>query len=358
MTRRTQTLTALAALVLLLTACASTENAPAGGGGAEAEVSEERCDTVDLSAAPEEPVTMRIGHGAAAEEPFWLMAADPELTEHQGTWYEFDLAPFRGTEERLQAYQAGELDGVVISPQAQIRGAATGALDLYAIVTIMREAEPDSFSTSFVALEGSGITGPADLAGKRIAVVDVGSQLDWLARTAVKQGGAAPDDAEYVVFPFPAQEEALRAGQIDVAGIPEPFYTQAMAGGGVVEVFNASDLTDFAYDLLTVSFKQDFVEENLAAVCAFRDDFAAAMSWYKDNVEEARTLLAGTDFVTLPPELYLQTGDYARPDGGVVDTDGMAQMMDHMISEGILTEDERVDVATLVRPGVSAGQEG
>ena len=314
------------------------------------------CDSVDLTQPPDEPTTMRIGHGFAAEEPFWLLAVDDELASRKGEWYEMDLQPFRATAERLTAYQAGELDAVVISPQAQIRGAARGALDLYAVVTIMREAEPDAFSTSFVASEGSGITSPADLTGQQIAIVDSGSQLDFLARLGVQQGGGDPErDAEYVTFPFPAQGEALAAGQIDVAGLPEPFYTLAKSSGGVVDVFDAADVTDFAYDLLTVSFDQQFLEDNVGAVCAFVADYGDAMEYWQSSKEEARRTLEPTDFIQIPLDVYLQTGDYARPDGGAVDTEGMASMLDTMIETGILEEADRVDVQTLVRPGVSVG---
>lgn len=348
---------------LVLAACGGSDEGEAGGGGDEGggesegeTVAAETCEDADLSSPPDEPVTMRIGHGRAAEEPFWLMTAAPDNTQYQGEWYEMELLPFRGTEERLQAYQAGELDAVAISPQAQIRGQATGALELYAIGTVMREAEPDAFSTSFVALEDSGITSMEDLSGASIAVVDIGSQLDFLARAGVRQGGGDSDsDADYIVFPFPAQEEALRGGQIDVAGLPEPFYTLAMNSGGVVDVFDAADITDFAYDLLTISFDRGFVESNLGAVCAWAADYEASMEYYRENTEEARSQLVGSQFVELPEEVYLETGDYARPEGGVVDTEGMQQMLDQMIEFDILTEEDRVDPEELVLPGVSLG---
>lgn len=325
----------------------ATDGEQAGGEG---------CEGVDLASAPDEPVTVRIGHGVAAEEPFWLMTVDPSLTEHQGSWYEIDMQQFRGTEERLQAYQAGQLDAVVVSPQAQIRGTARGALDLYAIGTIMREAEPDAFSTSFMALEDSGISSLEDLQGKKIGIVDTGSHLDFLARLGVEQGGGDPDTgAEYIVFPFPAQEEALRGGQLDVAGLPEPFFSLAMANGGVQKIYDASDLTDFAYDLLTLSFDRQFVENNLGVVCAFAADYEAAMEEYRTNKDSSRSKLAASDFIPLPEDVYLQIGDYARPEGGVVDTEGMQQMLDLMIEQGILEEQDRVDPATLVLPGVSLG---
>ncbi len=346
-----KTLSLTIGMALLATACSAgadeaVETTAAGDTG---------CADVDLSEPPAEPVSMRIGHGLAAEEPFWLMTAG-DTSQHAGTWYEMALSPFRGTAERLTAYQAGDLDAVVISPQAQITGTSRGALDLYTIATIMRDADPDAYSTSFIALEGSGIDGVEDLQGKRIAIIDEGSQLDFIARQGMREAGLDPDtDAQYVVFPFPAQEEALRGGQIDLAGLAEPFYTLAMTNGGVQPVFDAADLTDFSYDLLTVSFDKQFVEDNVEAVCAWAEDYAAAMDFYRADAAAAKQQLIGTDFVTLPPDVYLSTNDYARPEGGEVDTEGTAQMMDAMIEFGILQESDRIDTETLVRPGVSLG---
>lgn len=368
MPRRMRLVTGLLAATLLLVGCAGNEDgeaeqapaaadeetAAAAAGGDDAA---KTCADVDLASPPAEPVPIRIGHGFAAEEPFWLMSVDESLTEHQGQWYELQLEPFRGTEERLQAYQAGQLDAVSISPQAQIRGEATGGLDLYAIATIMIEGDPEAFSTTFVALEESGISGPDGLDGSTMGIVDVGSHLDYLARKGVSEGGGDPDTgAEYVVFPFPAQEEALRGGQIEVAGLPEPFFSAAMANGGVTPVFDAADVIDFTFDLLTLSFDRSFVNENVGAVCAWAADYAASMDYYTSNREEARSQLVGTDFVPLPEEVYQQTGDYARPEGGAVDLEGMEQLLEEMIEFGVLTEEDRIDVADLVLPGVSAGQ--
>jgi ABC-type nitrate/sulfonate/bicarbonate transport system substrate-binding protein len=352
--RYLRTAAALGAAITLA-ACSAGEDTASTPQAAPDE-SDKGCDSIDLDSPPDSPVSIRIGHGAASEEPFWLLAVNDELATHKGSWYDMDLKPFRGTGERLTAYQAGELDAVVISPQAQIQGTARGALDLYAVATIMREGGEDAFSTSFVALEGSGIEGTDDLQGKRIAIIDEGSQLDFLARQGIAQGGGDPDrDAEYVVFPFPAQEEALRGGQIDVAGLPEPFYTLAMSKGGVAHVFDAADVSDFSYDLLTMSFDREFLEENMGAVCAWASDFRQSMDYWKTENEAARKQLVGTDFVPLPEPIYMQTGDYERPDDGTVDTEGMTNMIDQMVEFGILEESDRVDPKTLVREGVSIG---
>lgn len=345
--------TAVVCLAMLGTAACADDSEDAGSEMAAADVS---CDDVDYDNPPDAPVPIRIGHGVAAEEPFWLMAVRPDLTEHEGSWYELQMESFRATADRLVAYQAGELDAVVTTPNALITGEARASLDLYNIATVMREAEAGAFSTTFVALESSGITSTADLADTTIGIVDVGSHIDVLARVGVRDGGYDPaTDAEYVVFPFPAQEDALREGQTEVASLPEPFYSLAHQNGGVVDVFDAADVLDFGFDLLTLSFDRSFVEENTEAVCAWRTDYERAMEFWRDENEEARMALAATDYIPLPEEAYLNIGDYARPQGGAVDIEGLTQFMETMIELDVLEEEDRVDPNVFVYQGVTAG---
>lgn len=347
------------ATALICTAMLGTTAACSGSASDEPATTKagtETCQDVDLSAPPSKPTTIRIGHGAAAEEPFWNMAKEGADAEYSGSWYELKLSPFRGTAQRLTAYQAGDLDAIMISPQAQIIGTARGALNLYTIGTVMREADPDAFSTSAVVMEDSGIDDLDDLKGKKIAIVDEGSLPDFVARQGLREAGLDPArDAEFVVLPFPSQEEALRSGQIDVALLPEPFYSVADGKGGVKRLFDASDITDFSYDLLTLSFDKKFVEKNVGAVCAWAADFAASMDEYIADPDEVKRGLVGTKFVTLPEAVYLKSTDYARPSGGVVDTEGTQKMMDAMIEFGVIEESDRIDVKSLVRDGISLG---
>lgn len=345
--------TAVVGLALLGTAACADEPE---GASSEATTADVSCDDIDYGNPPDAPVPIRIGHGVAAEEPLWLMAVQPELTENQGSWYELEMKPFRATADRLVAYQAGELDAVVATPNALITGEARESLDLYSIATVMREAEAGAFSTTFVTREGSGITSTADLADATIGIVDVGSHIDVLARVGVRDGGHDPaTDAEYVVFPFPGQEDALREGTIQVASLPEPFYSLAHQNGGIVDVYSAADVLDFGFDLLTLGFDRSFVEENTEAVCAWQKDYERTMDYWRNDNEEARTTLAATDYVPLPEEAYLNIGDYARPEGGAVDIEGLTQFMETMIEFGVLEEEDRIDPNVFVYRGVTAG---
>lgn len=353
--RRKLVTTAVAIAALALGACGGPDEDEAGGGQSAAAPSR-TCDQVDLSKPAGEPVTIRLGHGRASEEPLWLMEAMPELTEHDGKLYDIDFRGFRGTGERLTAFQAGDLDAAIFAPQALIRGVARGAFDAAPVVTVIREAEPGAFSTTFSAKKGGQVTDVQGLAGQTIGIVDLGSHIDYLAKKAVSEGGAQPSEARYVVVPFPTMADSITGGRIAVGALPEPFHTLALQSGQIQDVFTAADVTESPFDLLMVGFDRKFIQDNVEAVCAFREDYQRSLSFYEDNREQARkAIVENTKFVELPLPIYLKTEDYGQPENGRFDPDSMQQLMDEMIELGVLKEDERIDVRKLAIPGVTAG---
>src|SRR5881409_1189931 len=97
-----------------------------------------------------EPLLIRFGHGFAAEEQVWLMAARPDLTPGQGTKYRLKLIPFQGNPERFQAYLAGELDGGTAPGLAVIFARAQG-VDMKIVASICLEAAgKEWFSTPYM----------------------------------------------------------------------------------------------------------------------------------------------------------------------------------------------------------------
>jgi ABC-type nitrate/sulfonate/bicarbonate transport system substrate-binding protein len=320
---------------------------------------ERTCDGIDLTAAPDEPVTIRLGHGFAAEEQVWLMEANADITEHQGTWYTLEMTAFRGNEERFVAYQAGELDAATATSVTLARAVARG-IDLQAVVTATTESEAASFRTTFSALEDSGITSIEELEGRTIGIVDIGSATEFWARSAVASAGLDHNtDVEYVVLPFPAHEEAVRTGQIDVGVFVEPFYTMAQGDGGLVDVFDALTGPGFDQELILVTFGEDFLDENPEAVCAYVEDFQTATAWYNDNLDEAKEILVEAGYVQTPLEVYLASGDWLHPDGGVIDLEAVDRVIDSMIEFGVMRENERVPAEDLVATEFAplAGQE-
>jgi len=332
------------------------DSSPTDSAATSASGADDACAAVDLSSPPDEPVTMRIGHGTATEENYWYQFVDPEGAgaEHYGTWYEIEAAPFNPT-DRLDAYQAGSLDGGTLSTPAFVSAVAAG-LPITAVASIVIEsADEQYFNTTYSALEESGITSPADLEGTTVGILAPNTATEWWARSAVASAGLDPErDVQYVAIPFAEQEAALRDGTIDVGVFVEPFYGISRVEGGLVDVFDSLTGPAVDHELLLAWFDAGFVEENTEAFCAWRADFVSATQSYLDDREAAATALV--DAGLLPArsvEDYLQSTDNARRPSGAINLEFLQAAIDDMVEVGFLSEEQVAPVDELVTEGYS-----
>src|SRR5579885_2855305 len=336
-------------LLWLASACSqaapsSAPTQPASGGSAPA---------AQASAPPAQaggsgqPVEIRIGHGFAAEENLWLMAAKPDLAPNQGKAYTLTFTAFRGNADRLSAYEAGQIDaGTIAAPTAVF--AAEQGLTMKLVASIGREAHnPQYHNTTYLALAESGINSARDLRGKTIGIVDFKSATELWARAAVESAGLDPErDVKYVVVPFPAMGESLHTRRIDVGAFPNPFYAAEKAKGGVVEAFTAKTGVPFDEELLLLFMRPEFISRNQTAVKAFLSDFVAATKWYLANLKEARQILLDKKFVQTDPQVYLEMQDWYREPTGRITIDGMNREQDLLLKLGWQTK--RIDVNELI----------
>ena len=77
-----------------------------------------------------------------------------------------------------------------------------------------------------LALPGSGITTPAALAHKKIAVNITNNIQTMLTNTALEAAGVNPASVQYVKVPFPEMTDALKHGVVDAISVVEPFITE------------------------------------------------------------------------------------------------------------------------------------
>lgn len=283
------------------------------------------------------PVPIRIGHGMAAEEQLWLMKARPDLTPNQGKVYTLEFTIFRANADRLNAYQAGELDGGTISANTALFAAAQG-LDFRLVASISREAaKPGTFLSTFMVREDSPIKAVTDLKGKTVGIVDYKSSTDLWARGAIRKAGLDPNkDVKLVVVPFPAMGDAVRTKKVDAGVFVQPFYTFEMQKGGLRQLFNSKDGVPFDEELMLIFLKPEFVAKNPAVVKAFIEDYRKANDFYIKNTKEAKKALVEKKMVDLPLELYQRMSDWYRSPDPRVDTESMEQMMDMVQKVGWL----------------------
>jgi ABC-type nitrate/sulfonate/bicarbonate transport system substrate-binding protein len=322
----------VAVLALAAAACSQT-GAPAQPAGSGSGAPAQAPAPQQPAAGGGQPVEIRIGHGFAAEENLWLMAAKPDLTPNQGKAYSLTLTAFRGNADRLNAYEAGQLDaGTIAAPTALF--AAEEKLPFKLVASIVREQQ-GAFNTTYLALADSGIRSAADVRGKTIGIVDFKSATELWARAAVEAAGLNPDrDVNFVVVPFASMGEALRQKRIDVGTFPEPFLTMEQQRGGVTVVWTSKTGVPFDEELLDLAMRPEFIARHPEAVRAFLADFVATSRWYVDHLQEARQVLLDKKLVQTPPELYLGLPDYYHDPTGRITVDGLSQEQDLLLKLG------------------------
>lgn len=141
------------------------------------------------------------------------------------------------TAQYMPLVNAGRVElGIANYPQTFYAIAGTGMSegqpnpDLRIIATLF------PFTAGLVVTEDSGMTGYADLAGKRIPRYPDNSLGDFIIRAGLAAGGLTYDDVESVpIANFPRQYDAMRQRQIDVsiatAGAQPTFDLEASLGG-------------------------------------------------------------------------------------------------------------------------------
>jgi ABC-type nitrate/sulfonate/bicarbonate transport system substrate-binding protein len=295
--------------------------------------------------AQADPVTIRVGRGAAAEEQLWLMEALPSITPHQGKDYKIEGTLFRGTDQRFQAYEAGALDIITSSANSVIFAASQGS-KMTMIASVSRETKK-GFHTLYMVKDDSPIKSPKDLKGKLIGINGLKSSIHMWAAMVVDKAGLNPaTDVRFVPVPFPAQGEALRAGKIDVGAFPEPFAYMEEKKGGLRTVFTSKDAVPFDEELIVLAANPEFLKKNAPAVKAFLSDLVVATKYYATHRKEAQKALIDAKITRIPPDVYFAMPDYERDPTCRIDIDVLKKMQDLQIKAGF--QEKPIDVTTIV----------
>lgn len=282
-------------------------------------------------------VTIRIGHGSAAEETLWLMKADPKITPNQGKAYKLDFTLFRGSDKRFQAFEAGELDIATGSAHSVLMAAAEGAR-FKVVATLSREGAK-GFSTRYMVKEDSPIKTIADLKGKNVGINGARSSAELWARLALeKKGLDTKRDVNWIALPFPAQGEAVRAGKLDIGAFPQPFAAFEERRGGMRTVFTSQDGIARDEDLMVLMVSEKFATQQPAVLRAFLADLVGATQHYVKNPKEARTALVNAKLVGIPLDVFLSMRDYERPIDARVDLESIRAMTTELTKFGFITK--------------------
>lgn len=206
----------IAAAALVMTGCASGSDAPAPAPSDNGETSSEVAavtigvvPVVDFSPvyiAQREGIFEKHGLDVTIEVVQNFTAAVPSLMNGQLQFTGAALPPF------IAAVDSGVPLQAVVGTSAAVDNPAD---------------DPNQLITK----PGAGIERPADMAGKTIAVNQIGSGPHVAALGEYLNDGGEPGAVEWVSMPFPEMVAAVENGTVQGAAITEPFYTNALNAG-------------------------------------------------------------------------------------------------------------------------------
>jgi NitT/TauT family transport system substrate-binding protein len=187
----------------------------------------------------------------------------------------------------------------------------------------------------------SSIRGPADLAGKTIAVNALKGVGEVMIKAALKKRGIDPNSPRLLAMPFPTMRTALNNGQVDAVWTPEPFLSQILGDGGRSVMAPGPDLGRF-WPIGGYASLQSWATQNPALAAKFRTAINQSLSYAQSHPEDIRELLpAASRNVRLPiwsplvdRAKVLQLAKYTKEFGVITTLPNMTQLIPSTIFAG------------------------
>lgn len=200
--RRWAAAVALALPLLMIAACGGSDEEPTTG-----------------SPDPEK-VTYLTSFNTFGRDAYAYVAAEKGFFEEEGL--EVEIRPGSGSGEVMKLIAGGQADYGVADFSAYAVAKANEKLPLSSVAMIHQQS-----LAAIVTLDGSGITEPADLAGKKIAD-QAGSTIQVLFPAYAKAAGFDGSGVTFVASAPPTLPQLLASGKVDAVG-------QFVVGKGLIE---------------------------------------------------------------------------------------------------------------------------
>jgi ABC-type nitrate/sulfonate/bicarbonate transport system substrate-binding protein len=233
------------------------------------------CGSSGESAQTADGKTVLRYQGSTGEVTF------PELAEDLGYFAKIKLDWVGDTTsgpQDIQSAATGDTDFGSAFNGAVVKLNAAGA----PITSVISSyGADDGEYTGYYVLDGSPIRGARDLIGKKVGMNTLGAHHEFLTREWLAKEGLSADEIKTVsltVVPPVNTEQALRAGQIDVAALNGIYRETAQERGGIRPLFTDKSLFG-AFSYGTYVMRKQFVAENKDAAADFVQGTARAIRW-------------------------------------------------------------------------------
>lgn len=267
---------ALAVAALALSGCTDSGAAPTAA------------PTGDATEAPAETRSVRVAALPIAETGALWAAIDEGIFAEYGL--EIEVVPAQGGAQAIPALLSGDIQFAIGQPFGPFR-ADLQDLGVVIIGDYANSLAEGKDVNGVVALADSGITTPADLAGKRVSVNSVGAAGDVTIMKAVQDDGGDPTTIEFVEVAFPDAQAQLEAGNIDASWVPDPFQSIITGPVGGTLVMHPYQVTIPGLTVLTNITTQELMDSDPELIADWSAAMAEALDWAMANEDAVRAAI-------------------------------------------------------------------
>jgi NitT/TauT family transport system substrate-binding protein len=320
--RRAMALAGALALLATMAACGDDDddNASAGGNGGE-------LTHIDVGVVP-------VGDVA----PLYL-GIDKGFFEEEG----LDVAPAvaQGGAAIIPAVVNGDQQ-IGFSNIVSLLTAQTQDVPVQVIAQgVQATDDPDNDTAAVGVPADSDIRSPADLAGKTIAVNTLRNISPLTISAALDKEGVDVSTLHFVEAPLPDMVGQLESGDIDAAGLVEPFVTIGKNAGDRMIIYDRV-ATEPGMTIANYFTSSQFLQSDPDVVQGFVTAVNRSLEYASDHPDEARQAVA--EYTEIEPDVL---SDVVLPVWHEeIDRDSIEHTAELMVTYGIT--DEPADVDALI----------
>jgi NitT/TauT family transport system substrate-binding protein len=196
-------------------------------------------------------------------------------------------------------------------------------------------------SFAVLALPSSGITKPADLPGKTVAVNLTNNVQTLTINMILKADGVNPSSVHYVVIPFPDMIAALKAHRVDAISAVEPFVTGAKAAGAT-QVLSECAGPAAALPLSGYFATSGWVQKYPDTARAFQTALEKGQAYADANPQAVRSILPTYIKISSAEAAKLALNTYPT----TLDAAPLQHVVSLMVSGGMLSK--QLDVSSMM----------
>lgn len=258
---------------------------------------------------------------------------------------EIELVPLpAGGGDSIVQLAAGNLDVAATGAGATLWNAIALGFPVKIVAPLHTERPPLATPLVISAKRVDEIKSAADLRGKRIAINNVGSAVEYWVYAALQRAGVSMDEVTIVSMPFPQMAAALDAEAIDAAVITEPLATLGRDQG--LLAFLADDFID-GITVTYVFMGEAMLTERRPVAEAFMRAYLRAARDLQGEIDESLAAII-EKYTNVPAPVVMRMNRQYYDPNGVIPIADLEEVQRYFKSRGLLEYAELLDVPSLV----------